>query len=212
MLKNELCSSPLKLSFFSFKFLVNLFIWFISRSFVVILGMFSLSLSLTHKKREREREGEGEGDREKRRVSMRFQFYVKVYYHKLFTSSNLLFQLEDRVSRKRHFSAVRRQVGSQKSNGTVYRILRKQMLQSESLVRIRTSRSLPKEGDPSWVEGFVHSTQCLFISRPEERCSADCPYFGLARLVPRRKLVSFLFYVLYIFLFLFFDETRIVDT
>ena len=31
---------------------------------------------------------------------MRFQFYVKVYHHKLFTSSNLLFQLEDRVSRK----------------------------------------------------------------------------------------------------------------
>ena len=114
--------------------------------------------------------------------------------------------------RKRHFTAVKGQVGSQKSNGTVYRILRKQILQSESLVRIRTSHSLPKEGDPSWVEGFVHSTQCLFISRPEERCSADCPYFGLARLVPRRKLVSFLFYVLYIFLFLFFDETRIVDT
>ena len=126
--------------------------------------------------------------------------------------SNVLFQLEDRVSRKRYFSAVRGQVESQKSNGTVYRILRKQILQSESLVRIRTSRSLPKEGDPSWVEGFVHSTRCLFISRPEERCSADCPYFGLARLVPRRKLVSFLFYVLYIFLFLFFNETRIVDT
>ena len=151
MLKNELCSSPLKLSSFSFEFLVNLFIWFISRSFVVILGMFSLSLSLTHtkKKREREREGEGEGDRERRRVLMRFQFYVKVYHHKSFTSSNLLFQLEDRVSRKRHFTAVMGQVGSQKSNGTVYRILRKQILQSESLVRIRTSRSLPKEGDPS---------------------------------------------------------------
>ena len=151
MLKNELCSSPLKLSSFSFEFLVNLFIWFISRSFVVILGMFSLSLSLTHtkKEREREREGEGEGDRERRRVLMRFQFYVKVYHHKSFTSSNLLFQLEDRVSRKRHFTAVMGQVGSQKSNGTVYRILRKQILQSESLVRIRTSRSLPKEGDPS---------------------------------------------------------------
>ena len=80
---------------------------------------------------------------------MRFQFYVKVYYHKLFTSSNVLFQLEGRVSRKRYFSAVRGQVGSQKSNGTVYRILRKQILQSESLVRIRTSRSRPKEGDPS---------------------------------------------------------------
>ena len=79
-------------------------------------------------------------------------------------------------------------------------------------MRIRTSRSLPKEGDPSLVEGFVHSTRCLSISRPEERCSADCPYFGLARLVPRRKLVSFLYYVLYIFLFLFFNETRIVDT
>ena len=51
--------------------------------------------------------------------------------------------------RKRHFTAVRGQVGSPKSNGTVYRILRKQILQSESLVRIRTSRSLPKEGDPS---------------------------------------------------------------
>ena len=48
--------------------------------------------------------------------------------------------------RKRHFTAVRGQVGS---NGTVYRILRKQILQPESLVRIRTSRSLPKEGDPS---------------------------------------------------------------
>ena len=113
--------------------------------------MFSLSLSLTHtkKKREREREGEGEGDRERRRVLMRFQFYVKVHHHKSFTSSNLLFQLEDRVSRKRHFTAVMGQVGSQKSNGTVYRILRKEILQSESLVRIRTSRSLPKEGNPS---------------------------------------------------------------
>ena len=139
MLKNELCSSPLKLSSFSFEFLINLFIWFISRSFVVILGMFSLSLSLTHtKKKERERKGEGEGDRERRRVLIRFQFYVKVYHHKSFTSSNLLFQLEDSVSRKRHFTAVKGQVGSQKSNGTVYRILRKQILQSESLVRIRT--------------------------------------------------------------------------
>ena len=51
--------------------------------------------------------------------------------------------------RKRHFTAVKGQVGSPKSNGTVYRILRKQILQPESLVRIRTSRSLPKEGDPS---------------------------------------------------------------
>ena len=104
--------------------------------------------------------------------------------------------------RKRHFTAVRGQVGSPKSNGTVYRILRKQILQPESLVRIRTSRSLPKEGDPSWVEGFVHSTRCLSISRPEERCSADCPYFGLARLVPRRKLVSF-FVLCFIYFFVF---------
>ena len=142
---------------------------------------------------------------------MRFQFYVKVYYHKLFTSSNLLFQLEERVSRKRHFTAVMGQVGSQKSNGTVYRILRKQILQSESLVRIRTSRSLPKEGDPSWVEGFVHSTRCLFISRPEERCSADCPYFGLARLVPRRKLVSFfMFFFCFVFVFWWNENSRYI--
>ena len=105
--------------------------------------------------------------------------------------------------RKRHFTAVRGQVGSPKSNGTVYRILRKQILQPESPVRIRTSRSLPKEGDPSLVEGFVHSTRCLSISRPEERCSADCPYFGLARLVPRRKLVSFfMFFFGFFFCFL----------
>ena len=113
--------------------------------------------------------------------------------------------------RKRHFTAVRGQVGSQKSNGTVYRILRKQILQSESLVRIRTSRSLPKEGDPSWVEGFVHSTQCLFISRPEERCSADCPYFGLARLVPRRKLVSFfMFFFCFVFVFWWNENSRYI--
>ena len=87
---------------------------------------------------------------------MRFQFYVKVYHHKSFTSSNLLFQLEDRVSRKRHFTAVMGQVGSQKSNGTVYRILRKEILQSESLVRIRTSRSLP------WRVSCTPLSACLF--------------------------------------------------
>ena len=87
---------------------------------------------------------------------MRFQFYMKVYHHKSFTSSNLLFQLEDRVSRKRHFTAVMGQVGSQKSNGTVYRILRKEILQSESLVRIRTSRSLP------WRVSCTPLSACLF--------------------------------------------------
>ena len=134
---------------------------------------------------------------------MRFQFYVKVYHHKSFTSSNLLFQLEDRVSRKRHFTAVMGQVGSQKSNGTVYRILRKEILQSESLVRIRTSRSLP------WRVSCTPLSACLF--RVPRRGAVQIAHTSVSP-VWYLGVSSFHFLCFFFVLFLFFDEARIVDT
>ena len=73
--------------------------------------------------------------------------------------------------RGRHFTP-NGQVGSQRANGIICRIVKEKTLQSESLVRIQTSCSQPREGNPSWVESFVRSSQCLFIfmSRGEVQC------------------------------------------
>ena len=53
----------------------------------------------------------------------RFQFYVEVYWHKSFTSSNLLFQLEDLFFRQSHILPMGR-VGSQRAKGTLYRLVK----------------------------------------------------------------------------------------
>ena len=75
-------------------------------------------------------------------------------------------------------------------------------------MRIRTSSSQPKQGDPSWVEGFVRFTQCLFIftSRGEVQCRL--PILRSHPLVPRHKLVSVLFICFWFFTFFFFDTSN----
>ena len=74
-------------------------------------------------------------------------------------------------------------------------------------MRIRTSSSQPKQGDPSWVVGFVRFTQCLFIftSRGEVQCRL--PILRSHPLVPRHKLVSVLF-ICFLFFTFFFDMSN----
>ena len=75
-------------------------------------------------------------------------------------------------------------------------------------MRVRTLRSQPKYGDPSWVESFVRSTQCLFVfaSRGEVQCRL--PILRSHPLVPRRKLVSLLFLCFSFFASFLFDTSN----
>ena len=108
----------------------------------------------------------------------RFQFRLNVYQQQSFTSSTLLFQL-DRGScfSNIHFT-LSGKAGSPNANGIIRSIRKEEALQSQTLVRIRTSSNQPKQGNPSRVEGFVRFSQCLPILRTHPQ-------------VPPRKTVSF---------------------
>ena len=106
--------------------------------------------------------------------------------------------------RRRHFT-LNGQVGSQRANGIICRIVKEKTLQSESLVRIQTSCSQPREGNPSWVESFVRSSQCLFIfaSRGEVQCRL--PILRSYPLVPRQWYARIVFiFMLYGSCFFFY--------
>ena len=119
-----------------------------------------------------------------------------VYKHMSFTSSTLLFSAEGSCYRRR-------------ANGIIYRIVKEKTLQSESLLRILTSCCQPREGNPSWVESFMRSSQCLFLfaSRGEVQCRL--PILLSYPLVPRQWYVCIIVIVmLYDFCFFFkFDMT-----
>ena len=94
------------------------------------------------------------------------------------------------------------------------RIVKEKTLQSESLVRIQTSCSQPREGNPSWVESFMRSSQCLFIftSRGEVQCRL--PILWSYPLVPRQWYARIVFiFMLYgsCFFFLFDTCTELLN-
>ena len=71
-------------------------------------------------------------------------------------------------------------------------------------MRIQTSCSQPREGNPRWAESFVCSSQCLFIfaSRGEVQCRL--PMLQSYPLVPQQWYAHIIF-VCYGFYFLLFD-------
>ena len=84
--------------------------------------------------------------------------------------------------------------------------MKEKTLQSESLVRIQTSCSQPREGNPRWAESFVCSSQCLFIfaSRGEVQCRL--PMLWSYPLVPQQWYAHIVFiFMCYGFYFLLFD-------
>ena len=75
-------------------------------------------------------------------------------------------------------------------------------------MRIQTSCSQPREGNPSWVESFVRSSQCLFIfaSRGEVQCRL--PILRSYPLVPRQWYARIVFiFMLYGSSFFFLFDT-----
>ena len=84
--------------------------------------------------------------------------------------------------------------------------MKEKTLQSESLVRIQTSCSQPREGNPRWAESFVCSSQCLFIfaSRGDVQCRL--PMLWSYPLVPQQWYAHIVFiFMCYGFYFLLFD-------
>ena len=134
--------------------------WFISRSLCVLLNVESLIIYNEGRKFER------------------FQFRVNVYQQQSFTSSTLLFQLDGGSCFSNIHFTLSGKAGSPDANGIIRSIRKEEALQSQTLVRIRTSSNQPKQGNPSRVEGFVRFSQCLPILRTHPQ-------------VPPRKTVSF---------------------
>ena len=124
-----------------------------------------------------------------------------------FTSSTLLFSAGGSCYRRRHFTP-NGQVVSQKANGIIYRIVRKKTLQSESLLRILTSCCQPREGNPSWMESFMCSSQCLFIFATRGEVQCRLPMLLSYPLVPQWWYACIIVIVtLYDFCFFKFDTS-----
>ena len=109
----------------------------------------------------------------------RFQFRVNVYQQQSFPSSTLLFQL-DRGScfSNIHFT-LSGKAGSPDANGIIRSIRKEEALQSQTLVRIRTSTISPNKEIPAGLR-----VSCASLSA--------CPYFGLTLKYLRVRLYHFI--------------------
>ena len=132
------------------------------------------------------------------RFSLSYKFLVIYSYVFSFSAGGS-------CSRERHFTA-RGQLGAQKSNGTIYSIVKKKYFNLSPFWGFEPQAVSPNKAIPiGWRVSCTPLSACLF-SRPEERCSADCPYFGLAL-----WYLGVSSYHFFPFFFFVFDETRIVD-
>ena len=103
---------------------------------------------------------------------------------------------------KRHLPH-RGQVGSQKANGIIYSIVEEKNYNLSPLWGFEPQAVSPKKAIPAgWRDSCTPFSACLY-SCPEERCSADCPYFGLTLWYLGISSNRFCFYVFNICFLLF---------
>ena len=134
------------------------------------------------------------------RFSLSYKFLVIYSYV-------LSFPAGGSCSRERHFTA-RGQLGAQKSNGTIYRIVKKKYFNLSPFWGFEPQAVSPNKAIPiGWRVSCTPLSACLF-SRPEERCSADCPYFGLTLWYLGISSHRFCFYVFNFWFLLFFDASN----
>ena len=143
---------------------------------------------------------------QRKRDSTRFQFYVKVYQHKSFISSTL-FQVEDHVSIKKHFT-LSGQV-QWITQGLRYHIQDSDRRNHYYLSPLCGSNLKKTQKDaPGWVESLVLYTRYLFIFASRGKVQCRLPILRSYPLVPQRKLVSFFFQLFFISGFLFYDTSN----
>ena len=100
---------------------------------------------------------------------------MEVYKHKLFTSGTLTcFSAQESSFCKEHFT-LRRQVGSQKSKGIIYRKVKGKHYNMSPLRGFEPQAVSPNKVIPAgWRISCAPLSACLY-SRPEERRSEDYP-------------------------------------
>ena len=109
----------------------------------------------------------------------RFQFRVNVYQQQSFTSSTLLFQLDGGSCFSNIHFTLSGKAGSPDANGIIRSIRKEEALQSQTLVRIRTSTISPNKEIPAGLRVSCASLRA-------------CPYFGLTLKYLRVRLYHFI--------------------